>query len=103
MKKPRRKFSVEDKLSIVQESLREGIVETCRKYNLANSMLNRWKREYEKNGSEGLKPKYHRVDPELRALENENEQLKKLIGRMALELEVKTALLKKTPIQNKKK
>ena len=78
-------------------------METCRKYNLANSLLNRWKREYEKKGSEGLKPAYHRVDPELRALQNENEQLKKLVGKMALELEVKSALLKKTPIQTGKK
>jgi putative transposase len=42
-----------------------------------------------------LKPKYHKVDPELRALQEENARLKKIIGNQALELEFKTELLKK--------
>lgn len=42
-------------------------------------------------------------DPEVRALEEENERLKRIIARQALEIEVKSELLKKTPIQPKKK
>jgi len=38
---------------------------------------------------------YARIDPEKRALEEENERLKKIIARQALELEVKSELLKK--------
>jgi hypothetical protein len=50
---------------------------------------------------EGLKPAYHRVDPEVRALEEENERLKRIIAKQALEIEVKSELLKKTPIQTR--
>jgi len=48
-----------------------------------------------------LKPAYHRIDPEVRALEEENERLKRIIARQALEIEVKSELLKKTPIQTR--
>jgi hypothetical protein len=66
-------------------------------------LLSRWKQKYQAKGADGLKPSYKRIDPELRALEEENERLKRIIARQALELEVKTELLKKTPIQPKKK
>jgi transposase-like protein len=103
MPRTRRTFSPEDRLSLIQEAEREGYMETCRKYNLSPTLLSRWKQKYQAKGAEGLKPAYKRVDPELRALEEENERLKRIIARQALELEVKTELLKKTPIQPKKK
>lgn len=103
MPRTRRSFSPEDRLSIIQEAEREGYMETCRKYNLSPTLLSRWKQKYQAKGVEGLKPAYRRVDPEVRALEEENERLKRIIARQALELEVKTEMLKKTPIQPKKK
>ena len=103
MTKTRRSFTPEERLSLIREAEREGFTETCRKYNLSPALLSRWKQKYLTKGSEGLKPAYRRVDPELRALEEENERLKKIIARQALELEVKSELLKKTPIQPKKK
>jgi putative transposase len=53
-------------------------------------------------GVNGLKDSYKRIDPEVRRLEEENERLKRIIAKQALELEVKGELLKKTPIQSKK-
>src|SRR5690606_7518796 len=103
MKKPHKRISPEERLSLLREAEREGFMDTCRKYNLAPTMLNRWKKKYLEQGVEGLKPAYRRVDPELRALEEENERLKKIIARQALELEVKSELLKKTPSQPKKR
>ena len=47
-------------------------------------------------GKEGLKANYRKVDPEVRALEEENARLKKIIANQALELEFKTELLKKS-------
>jgi putative transposase len=38
------------------------------------------------------------VDPQVRALEEENARLKKIIANQALELEFKTELLKKTSV-----
>lgn len=99
MKGEKRTFSPEDRLSILQEATREGQTQTCRKYNIAPSLFARWKKKYLSQGYSGLKPAYKRVDPVLRELEEENERLKKIIARQALELEVKTELLKKTSFQ----
>ncbi|MCX6188666.1 MAG: transposase [Bacteroidetes bacterium] len=101
MTRLKRKFTPEERLSIVQESQKEGMVETCRKYNLSPSLLSKWKQRYLNKGIEGLKTQYRRVDPEIRALEEENERLKRIIAKQALEIEVKGELLKKTPIQKR--
>lgn len=101
MKRERRSFSPEDRLAIVQEGQREGTTATCRKYNLSPSLFAKWRSKYLAKGVEGLKPAYPRVDPAIRALEEENERLKRIIARQALEIEVKSELLKKTPIQPK--
>jgi putative transposase len=94
MSKSRRQFSPEEKHSILQEAEREGHSETCRKYNLASSVLAYWKRKYLARGKDGLKPGYKRIDPEVRALEEENERLKRIIAKQAIELEFKTELIK---------
>lgn len=96
MTKHRRKFTPEEKHSILQEAEREGFTEVCRKYNLASSVLNYWRRKYLAKGKEGLKSEYKKVDPQLRSLEEENARLKKIIANQALELEFKTELLKKS-------
>lgn len=56
------------------------------------SLLLRWIKKYLDKRTQGLKDSYRTIDPVVRELEEENEQLKKLVGRMAPELEVKTAL-----------
>lgn len=103
MTKTRRKFTPEDRLSIVREAEREGRSETIRKYQVAPSLFDRWRRKYVSNGIEGLKSQYRRIDPQVRELEQENERLKRIIARQALELEVKTELLKKTPFEPKRR
>ena len=101
MIKTRRKFTPEDRLSILQEGEREGQAATIRKYHLAPFLYARWKRKYLKEGIYGLKDKHKRVDPELQALVLENERLRRIIAKQALEIEVKTELFKKTPIGSK--
>lgn len=90
-----RKFTVEQKLHILQEASQEGIAQTLRKYNLAHSLLRRWRQQFNEGGSNSLQPQHHKIDPEMRALEMENARLKKIIANQALELEFKTELLKK--------
>lgn len=99
----KRSFSPEERLSILQESQREGQTATCRKYNIAPSLFIRWKKKYLEKGIDGLKPSYKRVDPVLLALEEENDRLKKIVAKQALQIEVQGELLKKTPIQTKRK
>ena len=103
MSKTRRQFTPEEKYSILQESEREGITETARKYNLAHSVLNYWKKKYLLKGREGLKPGYKKIDPQLRALEEENARLKKIVANQALELEFKTELLKKSDAHDRRR
>lgn len=95
MSKTRRQFSPEEKYSILQEAEREGHTETCRKYQLATSVLANWKKKYLAKGKEGLKAAYYRVDPKVKELEEENARLKRIIAKQALEMEVKDELLKK--------
>ncbi len=96
MSRKRRSFSVEQKLQVIQEADQQGITQTLRKHNLAHSVFLRWKNQFNSGGLGSLKPQYHKVDPELRALQEENARLKKIIGNQALELEFKTELLKKS-------
>jgi transposase-like protein len=103
MTKIRRKFTPEERLSILHEGEREGHTQTIRKYNIAPSLYAKWKRKYLSEGITGLKDKYKKIDPEKCALEEENERLKRIIAKQALEIEVKSELLKKTPIGQRKK
>ena len=95
MTQTKRKFSPEEKYSILQESEREGPTEVCRKYNLAASLLGYWKRKYLAQGKAGLNGSYRRIAPEVKALEEENQRLKKIIAKQALEIEFKDELIKK--------
>lgn len=95
MTKTRRKFSPEEKHSILREAEQQGHLETCRKYNLSSSVLTYWKNNFLTKGKDGLKGNYRRSDPEMKALIEENERLKKIVAKQLLELEFKTELIKK--------
>ena len=92
----RRQFSVEQKLAILNEAEQVGVTQTLRKHNLSHSVYLRWKSQFNSGGTSCLKPQYQKVDPQVKALEEENARLKKIIANQALELEFKTELLKKT-------
>jgi putative transposase len=96
MTKTKRHFTPEEKISILQEAEREGHTEICRKYNLASSVLSYWKKKYLTKGKDGLKGDYKRIDPQVRELEQENERLKRIIAKQAIEIEFKTELIKKS-------
>ena len=102
MANARRNFTVEQKLQIIGEADQHGITQALRKHNLSYSVYQRWKRQFNIGGASLLKPQYHKVDPELRALQEENAKLKKIIGNQALELEFKTELLKKSDAHDRK-
>jgi putative transposase len=91
----KRKWSEAQKLQIIQEAEQGGLSETLRKYNLSQSLFHKWRRAYNGEGMPGLKPKYKTIDPAVRQLEVENERLKRIIAKQALEIEFKDELLKK--------
>lgn len=102
MSRKRRQFSVEQKLQIIQEADQEGVTQTLRKHNLSHSVFLRWKNQFNNGGAGSLKAQYNKMDPELKALKEENARLKKIIGNQALELEFKTELLKKSDAYERK-
>lgn len=103
MKKIKRTFTPENRESILREAQREGKMETCRKYNLSPSLLRKWQRKYDGSGLAGLTDQYKRVDHQARAIDLENERLKRIVAKQALELEVMAELLKKTGLRPLKK
>ena len=100
--KKKRVFSAEQKMEVLREAEQNGMVATCRKYDIAQSLYYRWKRQFDQKGIDGLQGQYYRVDPHVKELEKENERLKKIIAKQALELEVKSELLKKTQFPGKR-
>jgi len=99
----RRSFTVAQKMQILREAESEGMLATCRKHELSQSLFYRWKHQFDQKGIDGIQPQYHRIDPEVRTLEKENERLRRIIAKQALELEVKGELLKKTEQLNRLK
>lgn len=97
MKQTRRKWSIEQKLQMIQDSVLEGITPVIRKHNVSQSLFHKWKKQFELNGMAGLQDNYYRIDPEKRSMEHEIKQLRQLIGKLSLELEFKNELLKKNP------
>ena len=100
--KKKRVFSTEQKMEVLREVEQNGMVATCRKHDIAQSLYYQWKRKFDQHGIDGLQGQYHRVDPQVKELEKENERLKKIVAKQALELEVKSELLKKTSFRSKR-
>ncbi len=92
----KRKWSEAQKLQIIQEVSQHGLQETLRKYNLSQSLFHKWRRAYNGEGMQGLHPKYKVTGPATRQLEQENERLKRIVAKQALEIEFKDELLKKS-------
>lgn len=101
MSRLRRKFSLEEKLQILHEAEQQGIEVTLRKHQLSRSLYYNWKNSFDRQGSDGLTPKYHKVDPQVKELEKENERLRKIIAKQALYLEIKDELLKKSQLRSR--
>jgi transposase-like protein len=88
----RRKFTPEDRLSILREGEREGHTKTFREYQITPSLYYLWREKYLQEGIHGLKDKHRLTDPEFLAPELENERLWRIIAKQALEIEVKPEL-----------
>jgi len=61
MSKSYRKFSIDEKLSILQEGENNGVELTCRKYNISRSLYYRWRNSFNRQGPDGLAPSITRL------------------------------------------
>ena len=92
----RKKYSAEEKIRIVIEGLRgdESIAELCRREGIAQSMYNKWSKEFLEAGKQRLagNTKRQADSSEVKDLRKENNQLKELVAELAL----KNKVLKKS-------
>lgn len=87
-----KKWSLEKKLEILSVSEDMGVVETCRKYRVSTGTFYSWKKKYDHKGESGLKITYNSKSKELKAAEEENRVLRKLLSDREIELEVQREL-----------
>ena len=92
----RKKYSAEEKISIVLEGLRgeEGIAAICRREGINPNLYYRWSKEFLEAGKKRLLGDTQReaTSSEVSDLRKENEQLKQLVA----ELSLKNRVLKKS-------
>lgn len=96
MPRPKRKFTDEQKLEILQQAQNSGVTAVLRDHALSYSVFARWKEKFMKNdvNRQGQQQR-SRTKSELKQFMEENIRLKKIIADQALELERKDEELKK--------
>jgi len=100
----RKKYPQEFKKQVVKESLEVGNAAiVARKHDLSANMVSRWVREHKNQSNVGFNPVHRNglYNQSAKALESENEQLKKLLGEKDLEIAILRDLVKKTTPQFK--
>jgi transposase-like protein len=89
----RRNFSAEFKLQVVMESFqRDTTIEAvCRKFNIARSLVNKWRTEFKKDGSkiflDKRNPKGKAIAGGFKPGEAPDD-LKRIIGDQAVQIEI---------------
>ena len=94
-----KKFTKEEKLSIIEEAGKNGVKVTLQKYGLYPATYYYWKKKLLIYGEEGLNHRRMKSQrAEIKRLEKENESLKILLAEKELESKLKDELLKKKPV-----
>ena len=92
----RKKYSAEEKISIVLEGLRgdETVAELCRREGISSGMYYKWSKEFLEAGKQRLagNTKRQADSTEVKDIRQENNQLKELVAELAL----KNKVLKKS-------
>lgn len=91
-----KKFTKEEKLSIIQEAVENGVKVTLDKYDLYPATYYYWKKKLLVEGPDGLNHrKIKDYQLEIKRLEKENQALKILLAEKELSGKLKDELLKK--------
>ena len=80
-------WNVEEKLDIVLTVLRGevSLAELCPRHGVSETTVYAWRSQFLEAGREGLARGKSRKAPGERALEHENEELKKTVGELMME------------------
>ncbi len=97
MSENRRKWSISEKLEILQYYKIHGLSRTVREFHVSSTAVYKWQNILDDHGPEGLENK-HRIkgNAELDRLRRENRELKAIVAEKELALRIKTELLKKS-------
>ena len=100
----KRTFSAEEKLRIVKEASEQGVKAVLQKYDIYPATYYTWKNKLEEMGEAGLQ---YGMTPQhlkrIRELEKENYTLKQLLAEKELEGRLKSELLKKKYVLERKR
>ena len=93
----KRRWTKEEKLKILEESKKEGVQVTIRKYGVYPATYYSWRKKYLIDGMQGLSDTSSRRKDKLyiRKLEDEVSLLKQLLAEKEIELALQDELLKK--------
>ena len=82
----RRRFTPEFKAEVVLEALsgQSSQAELCRKHNLSDVQLSKWKRQLLENAASLFEP----IDKQTNAFQQRITQLEQLVGKLILELDI---------------
>ena len=75
------RWTTDDRIRIVMESLTITLAELCRKYNLKPNVFYSWKQKFMEGDKLALTGSSENINKQLQA---ENERLKKLIGELTI-------------------
>src|SRR5690625_7410095 len=89
-----KRWSLKEKLEILEQAKEFGVVETCRKFTVSTGSYYNWRKKFDQKGEAGLKTTYQRKSKELREAEEENRALRKLISDREIEPEIQNWILK---------
>ena len=87
----RRRFTVEQKLALLEEAERPGgsISETARRFGIAPSLMFLWKRTMDDATKQGLKGNEKVVpEREVKELKDRIKELERVLGRKTMEAEI---------------
>jgi putative transposase len=100
----KKQWTLSEKMEILEKAGSGDVVAVCRQYGVSTGTYYYWKKRFETRGTEGLKTHYDNRDKALKAAEEENRILRKLLADKEVELEIQRELVKKKfGISNPKK
>ena len=97
MTSSRRRFTDDQKLEILQQADKSGVTTVLREHRLSYSVFARWRQKFLLHVSTNTEVirEVNKTRSELKLLNEENLQLKKIIADQALQLERKDAELRR--------
>lgn len=95
MSAERRKFTTVQKMDILNKASEMGVTRVLREHKISYSVFSRWKQQMSAEGPGDV------LQKEIDLLLEENRRLKRIIGTMALDLEVKQEEIKRIQAQTR--